>query len=327
MSQLLLASCKDQIVHGYPQAPDDQIVLTALAQRGISAQVVAWDDPTVSWTGSTVLIRSTWDYDQQLRAFLSWGSSVAKQGCLWNPLPAVWWNIHKSYLRALAHRGIPTIPTYWLAQGAQPNLPRLMEQRGWQQVIIKPAVTLNGSGCLQINAPDQYAVGQVHLDTLLQNQDVLVQPFLKTIREQGERSLIWINNQWSRCAIRKYAVRRSTDGMPGNEEVFPAGEDELLLADQTLRCALELMGVPREELLFARVDLVRDEQGQLRLMELKVIEPILYLTFLPNAAKRLVDAIVQRVQRPPETVLRSTESLSTHPAAMASTISPVVQCH
>ena len=44
-------------------------------------------------------------------------------------------------------------------------------------------------------------------------------------------------------------------------------------------------------MLYARVDLARDDDGTLRLMELEVIEPSLFLRQSPLALDRLVEAI------------------------------------
>lgn len=56
---------------------------------------------------------------------------------------------------------------------------------------------------------------------------------------------------------------------------------------------LEASGV-RGDLLYARVDVIRDGDGGLRLMELELIEPSLFLAQHPPALERLADAIVAR---------------------------------
>ena len=51
-----------------------------------------------------------------------------------------------------------------------------------------------------------------------------------------------------------------------------------------------------DELVYARVDVARDEHGQPLVMELELIEPSLFLRQAPTALERLVDAVVRRLK-------------------------------
>jgi hypothetical protein len=299
--RLYLATCKDQLQQDQqPHAPDDQVLIEVLQQRGIAAQAVAWNNPSVPWSGSTVILRSTWDYFSHMPAFMTWVSRFDKyreQPSLWNPPSVIRWNAHKAYLFELARRGIPILPTILLPQGSQAHLAAIMQQRHWQQAVIKPACGANAFGFSKVTGQQMSAEGQEHLDALLKSQDVLIQPFVEAISQQGEHSLVWIAGQWSHYAIGKRTTTRSTNATAGDEKVLPASRDELRLAEQTLQCALEALGMDQQELLFARTDLVRDDQGQLRLLELEMIEPILYLKHLPHLAEQLANAIEHNMQR------------------------------
>ena len=50
-----------------------------------------------------------------------------------------------------------------------------------------------------------------------------------------------------------------------------------------------------DDLLYARVDLVRADDGTLRLIELEVIEPLLFLELEPDAPGRFADALSARL--------------------------------
>ena len=52
--------------------PDENLLLDALAERGVAAHMVAWDDTSESWEPGATLIRSTWDYVHHLDPFLRW---------------------------------------------------------------------------------------------------------------------------------------------------------------------------------------------------------------------------------------------------------------
>ena len=48
-------------------------LLSALAERDVTARWVAWDDPAVDWSAADlVAVRSTWDYHRRLPEFLAW---------------------------------------------------------------------------------------------------------------------------------------------------------------------------------------------------------------------------------------------------------------
>jgi hypothetical protein len=68
------------------------------------------------------------------------------------------------------------------------------------------------------------------------------------------------------------------------------------VADDERTLALALVAHARAELLYARIDLVRDEDGQPRLMELELVEPSLFLVQHPPALARLADALAARLR-------------------------------
>jgi hypothetical protein len=64
--------------------------------------------------------------------------------------------------------------------------------------------------------------------------------------------------------------------------------EELVLAEQILSL------IPESPLLYARVDTVMDD-GVALLMELEVIEPILFFSKAVGSAERMADAIAERI--------------------------------
>jgi hypothetical protein len=70
-----------------------------------------------------------------------------------------------------------------------------------------------------------------------------------------------------------------------------ADADELTLAD----AALDAIPWPRSTLLYARVDLVRGDDGAPLLLELELAEPSLFLGLGSGAVARLAAAIAARL--------------------------------
>jgi len=261
---------------------DDPPLRAALAALGVPARTCAWDDPAVDWAQARLcVIRSTWNYVRSYERFLAWIDSCAAVSRLWNPAPIVRWNSHKRYLLELAQAGLPVVPTRLVPAGGSADLARLARDFG--DVVIKPAVSAGSFGTRRIARADVATAGQAHLDQLLAGgHDVLVQPFLSSVETYGERALVWIDGALTH-AVRK-SPRFAGDQQRISEAVSIA-PDEAALAESILAA------VVRQPLLYARVDLARDERGRPCVMELELIEPSLFLDRSPAALARLAAAI------------------------------------
>jgi len=280
MLDIALATCAD-----FPDLhADDALLIPALAERGLHARPVVWNDPSVDWSLPTLtVIRSTWDYHHQRSAFLSWAEHVSRLHTLWNPLELLRWNTHKFYLRDLEQHAIPIVPTLWLEQGTSTNLASLMAQHDWQKVVLKPAVSASAYATLLVTA-ETVQQGQSHLDHFLSTHDMLLQPFLSTVASSHERSLIFIDGECTHAIEREPALDLDPSAQ---DRLLAPQEDELLLARKILSL---LPTLP----LYARVDLIHDEAGTLRLMELELVEPGLWLSLAPHSVQLFADAIAKK---------------------------------
>jgi hypothetical protein len=267
-----------------PLSDDDEPLLYALREKGLCVEPFVWDDPTVEWASVRLsVIRSPWDYHLRRDEFLAWADRASLLTDLWNRLHTVRWNSNKSYLRDLSSRGIPIIPTVWLSQGEEVDLPRVLDERGWTEVVVKPVVSLDAYGTMRVN-PSNVGEGQSHLARFLRERDMMVQPYMDSVEGYGERSLVYIDGALSH-AVRRTPVL-SGEKLPA--ALVDATLEELRLADSVLRAA-------DHETLYARVDMVRDNDGTLRLMELELVEPSLFFMQAPSAVERMVYAIHRRL--------------------------------
>jgi hypothetical protein len=270
---------------------DDQVLLAVLRQRGLQAKPVVWTDQGVDWPGVRLcVIRSTWDYMTKLEEYLAWAERVGKVAPLWNPLEVIRWNTHKSYLEELAGRGVRVVPTVWLERGARVDLGALLGGQGWRDAVIKPAVSATARETIRLERTGR-AAAQEHLDRLLAVEDMLVQPFLRRVETHGELSLQFIDGEFTH-AIRKRpgpGDYRVQDEFGGSMDLVKPAADELQFAAHALQTA-------RRDTLYARVDVMRDDDGRLCLAELELVEPMLYLRQHPLAAEKLADAILRRLR-------------------------------
>jgi glutathione synthase/RimK-type ligase-like ATP-grasp enzyme len=280
--ELRIATCRP-----LPEAdPDEELLLAALAQRGVQARMVDWRDGEERWDAAVpTVMRSTWDYHHHAAEFLEWLDRAARTAPLWNPPRIARWNMHKSYLLDLDRRGCAIVPTELVARGARRPLADVLDARGWTDAVLKPAVGAASHGALRVRR-DEVASGEAHLHDLCSRGDVLVQGYMPAVETSGERAIVWVDGELT------HAVRK-TPRFSGQEErvssAVAIAPDERNLA----RRALEPFA---RELLYARVDVVRDEDGVPRIMELELIEPSLFLAQYPPALERLVQGLSSRLR-------------------------------
>jgi glutathione synthase/RimK-type ligase-like ATP-grasp enzyme len=265
-------------------------VIPALEACGLSAEPRVWDDSTVRWNDfRVVVIRSTWDYAERRDAFLHWAASLPR---VLNEVPIVTWNTDKTYLRALAASGIPTVPTAWVPAGANDREIPLPEG----DFVVKPAIS-SGAQNTSRYGPDDGVAARHHVERLVaEGREVMVQPYVPSVDERGETGLIYFDGAFSH-AIRKGALLRApgvaTDELWAREDITPRTPeaDEHTVAG----AVLDALPWPRETLLYARVDLVRGDDGTPWLLELELAEPSLFLGLGSDAALRLAEGIARRI--------------------------------
>jgi glutathione synthase/RimK-type ligase-like ATP-grasp enzyme len=266
--------------------PDDRVLLRSLRDGGLAAEPAIWEDPHAPWgTARLVLIRSTWDYAYRREGFVAWAERVAARSPLWNPAPVVRWNTHKGYLLDLEEQGVPVTPTVLLAAGSRVDLAALIEEHGWDTAVIKAAVGQSGRYAMMVSL-DEVAAGQEHIDRLLPQEDLLVQRFLEPVIERGEVSLVYIDGRLTHAVRKKGAAGdfRVHDDYGGEVYLEEPGDVEIQVAEAAV-------GAVPWPLLYARVDLVEDEDGQPRVMEHELVEPELFLRFAPHAVAALTRAV------------------------------------
>lgn len=268
---------------------DDRLVLPALAARGIDARSVVWSDRSSTWSHfDVVVVRSTWDYSRGRRAeFLQWAEHVGSVTRLCNSAEVLRWNTHKGYLLQLEERGVPTVPTAFLAQGDRADLAALVTDRRWRDVVVKPCVAGGARGAIRVPSPAASSY-QAEFEALLAHGDTMVQPFLGAVATRGEVSLVFVSGAFSH-AVRKVPASgdwRVQESLGGRTQAWDPPPHVSALA----AWVLETTG---HDYLYARVDLLPDDDGTWQVTELEVTEPSLYLGFGDGAADRFAAAIAE----------------------------------
>lgn len=269
-SRVAVATCA-----AVPTLDDDgPLLLAALADAGVRATVVVWDDPAVVWSDfDVVLIRSTWDYPLRRAEFLAFLDGCRRTA---NPGDVIAWNTDKHYLSDLERAGVATVPTDFLPPGAPFVAPD-------HPFVVKPTISCSAADTARFVAgegdPARALVDTIHA----QGRTAMVQPYLQAVDTDGETSLVFLGGVLShavrRAPVLSGATGRRTDPDSGGAEAARRAQPT---SDQLTVAAAALAAVPAgaDRLSYARVDLIPGPDGPV-LLELELTEPFLFLSFAP----------------------------------------------
>ncbi|WP_448061274.1 ATP-grasp domain-containing protein [Cellulomonas hominis] len=286
---------------------DDAGLIPALAEHDVVAEPAVWDDPDVDWASYTaVVIRSTWDYTDRPAEFLAWVERAGSLTNLLNPAAVVGWNIDKTYQRALEAAGLPIIPTIWL-DPERTFTSRAIHTRfpAFGDFVIKPTISAGSraTGRYDAGQTPSRALAITHAKNLLADgRHVMIQRYLRKVDTVGETALVFFDGQFSH-AVRKNALLEGPyrpESMQGlyKEEVMSSREAspaELEVAHRVVAALPDLVPGVTGPLLYTRVDLVPDDNGNPVVMELELTEPSFFFAEAPGSLDRFVTALVARL--------------------------------
>ena len=232
-----------------------------------------------------MIIRSTWDYWNDVESFLDVLWHIDRATRLANPLDFVHWNLAKTYMRDLEQNGVPIVPTEWVDQIDARKFYSCLERLDTDETVIKPVVGANGQDAFRILPGDPPERLEMIFDRF-RNRPCMVQRFMPCILSEGEFSLFFFNDEFSHATLRTPAESEFRSQEERGASVRLIEADKLLL--QRGREAQATMQPPP---LYARIDFVRDDEGDFRVMEMELIEPSLYLRMDPEAPMRFAHAI------------------------------------
>jgi glutathione synthase/RimK-type ligase-like ATP-grasp enzyme len=281
---IALATCTD-----LPSlVADDASFVAALRDRGVSVEPVVWSDRTVDWNRYDVVVRSIWDYYERPGEFAAWVDDVEAASCdVWNRPATLRWNSHKFYLRELADRGVRTLPTAYVERGRDLSLAAAFEERGWGELVVKPAVSAGASRTRHI-ARSEADAEQSWVDDLVAANDVLVQAFADDIAA-GEWSLVFFGDEYSHAVVKRPQPGdfRVQEDQGGSVDAGTPGDPVRRQAARVVEAVTDVLG---HSPLYARVDGV-ERRGAFHLLEVELVEPEPFFRVDPASGRRLADRL------------------------------------
>jgi glutathione synthase/RimK-type ligase-like ATP-grasp enzyme len=262
----------------------DELLYAPLQKRGWETAPVSWRHTDIDWnTFEAVVIRSTWDYQNDPLKFISVLETIDRSAArLENNIKLVKWNINKTYLKDLEQRGVAIVPTLWISHIRADRAKQYFDTLNAQEIIIKPVISANADDTFRLS---NITIEEIMPDliSLFQERDCMVQPFMEGIIQEGEFSVFFFGDQYSHTILKtpKAEDFRVQEEHGGTLRLIQP-ETALLIHAQK---AFEAIW-PRP--LYARIDFVRVAGGFL-VMEMELIEPSLYFNMDPSSPERFAD--------------------------------------
>lgn len=269
---------------------EDQLVLDALQKQGLESVKVAWSDPSFDWSETRyALFRSTWDYAEKFVEFSDWLIHVSTKTKLINPYDLIIWNLDKHYLSDLEAKAVNVVETYFIEPKDTRSLRQLHKELCWNKTVLKPAVSAAAKDTFKLdlsNIDDH----EDRFRELIKDESMMLQPFQNSIVERGEISLMVMGGQYTHAVLKiaKPGDFRVQDDFGGTVHKYEPTQAEIALAIAAVEAC-------NPQPLYARVDIVDDNDGRPAISELELVEPELWFRRNEEAADKLAKEIKKSV--------------------------------
>ena len=285
----------------FPDLHDDwPIQRAAMAEAGLEGRAVVWSDPDVDWSAfDLVVANGVWDYIHQIAEFLRWSHRVGRTlGVpMVNSPDTLRWNFDKVYLRNLQMRGVSIVPTIWVAPG------RDLDADPWSElvapdaeVVVKPSISGGGHLTARYRRDEADAMRE-HIASLgTKERTAMVQPYVSAVDRDGETGLVLLDGEFSHAIHKAPMIRPGAgpqDNLIENQIVTAAtaSPEQLALGHQAVAVAEEMFG----PITYARVDMVTLDDGTPALLELELLDPVLFFVTHPPAATTFARVLRRRL--------------------------------
>lgn len=258
----------------------------ALTNAGVEVEPVDWTDAGALDAFDLVLPLVVWGYHLDYARWLGFLDRAERERVpLVNPPALLRWNSDKAYLAELGDRGVPTVPTMAVESCSDADLDEARRRFGTECLVIKPPVSASATGTHRLRASDDLPPDSLR-------KPMIIQPLIEEIARTGEFSLMLFGGEFSHAVVKRprsgdFRVQEHHGGVTLPCEAPPAGAIELARA--------ALSAAPAAAT-YARVDIVPDDEGTLRIMELELIEPALFLDHAPDAGAGFVRSILSAAE-------------------------------
>lgn len=271
----------------------EKLIIDELRNHNMTVEPVVWNDSKVNWSlYDLVIVRATYDYAQHPEDFCQWLDNLNKQGILiCNSSEIIKWSMHKSYLMELQKKGVLFPKTVVIKKEdiSQLNIAEIMQTEVLEKCIVKPCMGVGSCDVFLIESQTQATTMQQELCHLYTDRDVIIQEYIPEIT-RGEISCYFFGQKFSHAILK---VPKEGDF----RAVFCFGANILSIhpPPEVLKVAYHVLEFAPKDYVWARVDLVQRDNGEVFLIEMDLIETTLYLTYCDTALNDFCKVILNQL--------------------------------
>tara|TARA_Y100001968_G_C19411320_1_gene746443 strand:+ start:852 stop:1763 length:912 start_codon:yes stop_codon:yes gene_type:complete len=269
---------------------EDGLVKKALEKLGCSVKIIPWDK-TFDWSSAHIAVfRTTWDYFHRFSEFSKWLSIVKTKTTLINSYDQIIWNLDKHYLQEISNKGINIPSSYFIKKNSSESIQKMMTKNKWEKVVLKPTISGAARHTFKIDSSNVADYEQQFAE-LIKHEDFMLQEFQENVLTKGEISFMVFGGKFTH-AIQKKAKEgdfRVQDDFGGSVHSYSANEKEISFCEKVV-AALD----PKP--IYARVDVIWDNNNNLAVSELELIEPELWFRYQPDAADKMAQLIFNQLK-------------------------------
>lgn len=257
----------------------------ALNAAGATVDPVAWTDADDLADYDLVLPLVAWGYHLDYQNWLALlDRAEAGHWRMINPPALLRWNGDKAYLAELAERGVSTVPTLAVEACCDADLEEARRRFSSDWLVIKPPVSASATGTHRLGPNDDLPGESLR-------QPMIIQPLIEEISRTGEFSLMLFDGEFSHAVVKQpatgdFRVQPHLGGITLPSRAPPGAE----------QLARDALAAAPAKATYARVDIVPDDEGALRIMELELIEPALFLDHAPDGGAAFTRSILRHAQ-------------------------------
>ena len=258
----------------------------ALVAAGLEVETLPWTEAGKLSRFDLVLPLLVWGYNRRIAEWYAFLERLERERLpVINPVALLRWNSDKSYLAELDAKRVLTVATRLTEALSAQDLDDARAAFGCDTLVTKPPVSAAADGTFKICPGDR-------VPAAVAGRRMLIQPWMDAITSEGEHSLMFFGGVYSHAIVKtpKAGDFRVQPHLGGTELPCapPPGAEALARA--------ALAAAPAKAA-YARVDMIADSDGQLRIMELELIEPSLWIEHSPDGGAAYAAAIISAAKR------------------------------
>jgi len=284
MNEVVFLSYKD-LPNG---TDDDNLAKRELIRLGVNVQTVPWESyENLITPHIPCVIRSPWNYTQNLNSFLNTLESLKSTNCLLNSFETIKNNSSKNYIIGLykssaAGKVVPSFSGVDTLNNSGAS---------FEKLVVKPLVGASSVNTFLLESFEEVDC-LFKKNPTFKKEDFFIQPYCKEVETTGEVSLIFFNID-GRKVFSHAVIKKPMLGDFRVQEEFGGNIAKIKPPENLITLSQNFLGeLSFPDFLFARMDYLLFN-GHWCLSEAELIEPDLYLRVDSEAPKKFAKAIAQ----------------------------------